>query len=469
MDKVQESQDNALQQELNSLPSGTTLELTPPRGEFPGPLVIRENITIEGKGATFWALKGPVVTVRGKGVVLRNLRIEVTGNEMATDTADEYAILLEPGAGLTLENVEVRGAVKGWPAEEGDWDIPRTLSLGRLAHGHTHELVLRVHVPVPCKITSEIAGLTIEPPNLKPGLNQLRLQIEQLSKDTLLDGSLVLTTAFLKRRIAVNAYIAPGHDQTGLQAVIGQGQVIWEPGNWQELLIRPSPAPPGVTPTTAPSTEPLSPEPPSPVISLPIAAPVNPPISSPSGQPRVSMPSTLAREQTPGGLFKQPIPQRVTSPGEQSLSDVPILSDLFDSSGKKKSVEPTDQGADKIQASVSSAGGVSDLFLAGGAKKPESKKVQVSPPLAVTESSPFAPLSQHSNSSQPIPVDSIFTVKKAETSDTVAIEQSQKEATSGESVESSTLNQPAESQDRKRHKKIFSTADIPTLFKRSKD
>src|SRR5208282_4655708 len=47
------------QNRLDSTPEGATLRL--PRGEHPGPVSITRRLTLDGQGATIWALEGPVV------------------------------------------------------------------------------------------------------------------------------------------------------------------------------------------------------------------------------------------------------------------------------------------------------------------------------------------------------------------------------------------------------------------------
>src|SRR5262245_17591327 len=110
------------QDELDLTLDGETVELGTP-GERPGPIVVRNPVTLDGRGCTLWAQTGPVVTVAGNNVALKNLRIESTADG-ADEGPNKGVALRVDGAGLTLDNVTVRGAVVGLPAEEGEWRYP---------------------------------------------------------------------------------------------------------------------------------------------------------------------------------------------------------------------------------------------------------------------------------------------------------------------------------------------------------
>ena len=67
------------QRALDALQDNAALPLLP--REYPGPIVIRRPIILDGQGSTIWSLSGPVIHCQANGVVLRNIRIEVTGTE----------------------------------------------------------------------------------------------------------------------------------------------------------------------------------------------------------------------------------------------------------------------------------------------------------------------------------------------------------------------------------------------------
>ncbi|MGL5059183.1 MAG: hypothetical protein ACRC62_04300, partial [Microcoleus sp.] len=222
----------SLQQQIDSQPDNATLTLRPRGFECEGPLVINRPIILDGQGATIWVLKGPVVSIQSDGVSLGNLRIEVTGEEGSSNPEENCAILVRSGQNLQFDDIEVRGTVMGLPAEEGEWKYPNPLHLGQLAHGSEHDLLLRIIVPVACKIVSDVSGIEIEPRNLTPGPNEIRIHIEKLPKDTFLDGSIFLVSASLKRRIALTARIL---SLPNIQILPSQN-IIWEPEDWSNFV-----------------------------------------------------------------------------------------------------------------------------------------------------------------------------------------------------------------------------------------
>ncbi|NET06876.1 MAG: hypothetical protein F6K16_19675 [Symploca sp. SIO2B6] len=223
-----------LQQQINSLEDGATLQLWPAGGEYQGPIIINHPLSLDGQGATIWALTGPVISIESEQVKLRNLRIEVTGEEVTINPEDKCAILLKSAAKSQFNHVEVRGLVMGIPEEEGEWKYPNSLYLGQLAHGREHDLLLRIVVPVACKISANISGLEFYPRHLTPGGNEIRLHIEQLPEDTLINGSIFLVSTSVKRRISLTAHILSLSDE----AVGSTGSnVVWQAEDWVKIRL----------------------------------------------------------------------------------------------------------------------------------------------------------------------------------------------------------------------------------------
>jgi hypothetical protein len=220
-----------IQRDLDSLQDGETIELFPPGGEFAGPIVIDHPITLDGKGATIWALKGPVISIKSDKVSLLHLRIEVTGKEFSSPE-DKCAVLFQSEEDLQFDDVEVRGVVIGIPEEEGEWKYPESLHLEHLAHGKEHDFLLRIAVPVKCKIITNISGLEFEPHHLNPGNHEIRLHLDKLPQDTLLDGYIFLASASLKRRIVLTARVLSLSDE---QISLSQNSLVWEPQDWSSI------------------------------------------------------------------------------------------------------------------------------------------------------------------------------------------------------------------------------------------
>ena len=132
------------------------------RKERSGPIVIRNNITVEGNGSTVWANVGNVIRVTAKRAILKNFRIEFTGSE-------DGVALVADHPGLVLENVTVRGNVIGLTTEAGEWRYPHQLNLGTVFPGVPPEVRMRIVVPVPCQLSSDICGVTLHPQMLVTG------------------------------------------------------------------------------------------------------------------------------------------------------------------------------------------------------------------------------------------------------------------------------------------------------------
>jgi hypothetical protein len=236
---IYQSVPKTLQEQLNDLQDNATLSLWPPHGEYPGPIIINNSVVLDGQGATIWATQGPVLSINSHQVTLRNLRIEVTGEIKIANSENNNincAILVKSNQQsnpvISFENIEVRGSVMGISEEEGEWQYPSTLNIGRIAHGQEYNFIWRIIVPVDCKIISEISGIEFTPRLLNPGKNAGCIHIEKLPQDTLINGSIYLVSANLKRRISVTAHIVNFNSQ---DISISDHHVIWEAESWSSF------------------------------------------------------------------------------------------------------------------------------------------------------------------------------------------------------------------------------------------
>ena len=96
-----------LQALINSQASYSKLELPP--GEFLGPIVVDRPITIVGKGKSTWigSSTSPTVRIISARVQLQDMVIECTA------AGDAVAVDAGPGTNPTLEQVIVKGTIKG--------------------------------------------------------------------------------------------------------------------------------------------------------------------------------------------------------------------------------------------------------------------------------------------------------------------------------------------------------------------
>lgn len=303
---------NKFQSRLDATANGSVVQLSPQ--EFPGPVVIKRPLVLEGNGATIWNYTGPVISSQVDGVVLRNVKIEVTGTTEAGQGKDGCALWVKPGSNIQFENVEVRGSVIGLWQEEGEWRYPNALMLGPLPFGSEHDLIIRLYVPVPCEIKSNISGVELQPQQLVAGTNEVHLHVERLPQDTLLNGNLFITTAQLKRRITVSAHITSTRAKKS-KTIKKTARVVWQPDDWDTLVSLPPPAPP--KPPVIASTTYNDPSIISPPIQSSVDASINlPPPPTTQHMPGISSPPTIATS-------PPPMPVDVAKSPPTSLSPMP--------------------------------------------------------------------------------------------------------------------------------------------------
>ncbi len=270
-----------VQADLDALHQGGSLELG--RQEYPGPLTIRRSMTLEGHGATIWALTGPVLIVEaGAKVHLKNLRVEVTGEDMDMSPTEEVAIQVQPGGDLDLEDVEVRGKIDGLAMEAaGHWRYPKTLYLGQVSSSSEHGFRVRIATAAACRISSEVTGIEVTPTVLPGGPVELQLKVDRLRNDTFLYGRILLKTGLSKRWIVISGQVldipatttSPSSPQTPL---------LWEPHDWGTLSTAPAPAPPAPTVPKPTVPAPTIPTPTIPTPTIPTPTVPTPTVPTPT-------------------------------------------------------------------------------------------------------------------------------------------------------------------------------------------
>lgn len=265
--------------------AGDSLQIFPPC-EFAGPLTIDRSITVDFGNSTLWAIKGPVLTVKGSKVCIRNAHIEVTGSMEGANDDEITAIRVEGRGKVTFENIKVHGRVKGVKGEAGQWKIPRSLSLGTLVAGQSHEFRVHLEVPAECELQAEgPAGLTLYPQRLAVGDQEVILQFaEHLTGHY--SAHIMLATRNFKRKIALNACFC-GLDMNPA-AIKGEGQLIYPAPHTTELKARDNKAE-----ATSPPPEPAPPEPEAKKEKVSVSGPPSPephPPARPEPRPPVPAP-----------------------------------------------------------------------------------------------------------------------------------------------------------------------------------
>lgn len=283
-----------LQATLDSLKGGETIAMPQKWAEVSGPVVIRRPVTLDGRESTISAPSGPVLLIDSAGVRIRSLQVvlESDGEDAGSETG--AAIQVSSGTEPEFDEVEVKGQVAGLTGEEGVWCYPRSLQLGHLEFGRDHEFRLRLVLPAPCEIRSEVADVDVTPAVISsPGFHEIRITVGRIPyPDALLQGSLFICTSRFRRRIKFGAQIA-APDARVVTPVAGVGQVVWEAADWglvptKEVVPDPPPPPPLPEPVSI-TADPADKSTKTPVrsrtVTPPAAPPVAPPTSSSSGVP----------------------------------------------------------------------------------------------------------------------------------------------------------------------------------------
>lgn len=181
-------------------------EVVLPSGEFEGPLVIDKPLRLRGKNTTVWAKKSPVIEINSNGVTIEDIRAEIT--EGCTE---------EPAVKTTVmaaaRNVEVLGRVAGFGAEDGYFDVPRTIDLGRFPSDRENSYRLEVNVPAKTEVVCELREVTVEPRELTPGRNTLIIKVNGISAAMFLYAEVLFKSQFTRR-----TYILGKPDETASAA-----------------------------------------------------------------------------------------------------------------------------------------------------------------------------------------------------------------------------------------------------------
>ncbi|MGN0669838.1 MAG: TerD family protein [Oscillospiraceae bacterium] len=179
-----------LNQIIDSAPSGA--DITLPAGEFEGPVIIAKPLRISGKNTTVWAKKGSVIEIKSPGVSISDIRAELTESS-ETDCAIKAYFPAD------AKNVEVLGSVSGFGAEDGFFDVPRTINLGEFLADAENTFTLSVNVPEKTEILCDIKEISISPKTLDAGRNDLTITINGISEKTLLYAEILFRTRFVRR------------------------------------------------------------------------------------------------------------------------------------------------------------------------------------------------------------------------------------------------------------------------------
>lgn len=182
-------------------------EVTLPSGEFEGPLVINKPLRLRGKSTTIWAKRSPVIRITSGGVTIENIRAEITEGSI-----EEAAVTTSAACGA--KNIEVLGRVSGFGAEDGYFDIPRTIELGKFPADRENSYKMEVNVPAKTEIVCELREVKFEPSVLQSGRNELTVKVNGISAQAFLYAEVLFKSQFTRR-----VYLTGKPDAAALQAV----------------------------------------------------------------------------------------------------------------------------------------------------------------------------------------------------------------------------------------------------------
>jgi len=207
----------SLQEQIRNTSKGGILELR--FGEFYEEVEIKKAITIRSSSSSITIVgQSPTVKIESRDVVLENLNIE-------SNEKDGVCMSIGRDCNPKFKNVFVRGKVEGLEEEDGNWEIPDVLTLSIIANEVTKNR-FSVLCPIFAKIHPVgISVITCQPADLKQGVNDLEITINEIPNGNVISGDLIIESkkSGLRRRIFVH-----GNTLVSDTDESSHGKVIWE-------------------------------------------------------------------------------------------------------------------------------------------------------------------------------------------------------------------------------------------------
>jgi len=195
-----------LEQLIKNTPPNGSMEITPPRLEIEGPLVIDRPITIMGNGATIWARRGPVLSIRSQDVQLEKLNLEVTDRKPGKTPKANCALLVDGVKDPKLSDVSIQGNVIGLKGEKRRWHCPHSIRV-YVPSNRSCEIPLRFSIPMSCHLeVVSSGGLDVSPSQIKGGDDSpITLKLDPLPSGQRRFGRIVVRNSALTRYIFIRA------------------------------------------------------------------------------------------------------------------------------------------------------------------------------------------------------------------------------------------------------------------------
>lgn len=188
----------SIQDKLDELDPGGTLKME--RGDY-GHCVLNKPAILLCDGATFWTDGSvPAVKIQSTGVVIKdaNLRSLMEGSHRVIEAEkDNYPL---------LQNIRIFGQAVGIESEPSEWVLPTRIDTGEISHGHPG-FFIDLAVPQRSQIVCRISGVSMDPSALNPGINTVKLQIQDAMPDSILIGEVEVIGSVLTRLIPFFARI----------------------------------------------------------------------------------------------------------------------------------------------------------------------------------------------------------------------------------------------------------------------
>lgn len=165
-------------------------------GEYQGPLIVRHPCVIDGQMSTIWSEKGPVLIIDSDGVIIKNVRIEIT--DLPSNSMSSIAIQSNYPDTI-LEKVETNGKLSGFPGETGKLNFPVVIPLGSFAADIENTFSLDIIAPENAEIFCEMQDIFISSDRLQKGKNHLIIQTRALRDNTILYGEIFIQTLVIRR------------------------------------------------------------------------------------------------------------------------------------------------------------------------------------------------------------------------------------------------------------------------------
>lgn len=201
-----------------------------PAGEFEGPVRIDRAMTLRGSNTTVWAKHGSVIEITAPNVTIEGLRVEITEGALT-----ETAILARCAA--IAKNVEVLGTVSGFGVEDGEFEIPRTLSLGELSADGDNTFRMTVDIPAAARLVCPVSGIKFQPENVPAGRSEVRITVSGSGSPALVYTEILLKSQF-QRRIYLTGRFSANASEVNDRVVFNAKQIERVVAPQQEMAIQ---------------------------------------------------------------------------------------------------------------------------------------------------------------------------------------------------------------------------------------